>query len=162
LLPRLINNVAGIYFRLQYVKILEVLLSSVSFLQVFFNCSLIYSEVTAARLIIFLGLFNFILKSNSLIVILPLQLLVITQNWRFASIISVIHFIIPSSTSWTAHKLKLTKVHTYVPNLIAIKIFSSWILIIFFFFLSNSFSLYRKRFPLFLIRSLTFILLLYL
>jgi hypothetical protein len=72
-------------------------------------CSLSYSEalatLLASQLATSLGLFNFILQGDSLMVTQALQLPTITKDWRIALDISVIHFIIPPFTNWTVPKI---------------------------------------------------------
>jgi hypothetical protein len=66
-------------------------------------CSALYGEAhLAAQLAISLNISSFILKGDSLTVSLALQNPAITQDWRISSLISCIHDIIPSTTSWSA------------------------------------------------------------
>jgi hypothetical protein len=94
-------------------------------------------------------LLNFILKCDSLIVTLTIQLPAIIQEWRIASTIFVIHSIIPFSISWTARKVNRSAnfcAHHVTNRATTCKMFSSCILIIF--PLSNSFPLcIEKDFP---------------
>jgi hypothetical protein len=68
-------------------------------------CSALYGEaraaLLAAQLVISLNISSFILEGDSLTVSLALQNPSITQDWHISSLISHIHDIIPSSTSWS-------------------------------------------------------------
>jgi hypothetical protein len=74
-----------------------------------FPCTAIYGEalaaLLAARLAVSMGLPSCILEGDSLLVTLTLQRPDITQDWRIASTISTIHFIIPPTSSWKASKV---------------------------------------------------------
>jgi hypothetical protein len=67
------------------------------------HCSTLHGEATAAlmtaRLAVSLGLSSFILEGDSLNVTMTLQQPVITNDWRIASTISIIHSTIPSTAS---------------------------------------------------------------
>jgi hypothetical protein len=97
------------------------------------SCSPIYGKALATQLAISMGLSNFILEGNSLIVTLGLQLPTITQDWRIASTISVIHSILSPTTSWITSKVNRSAnfyAH-HVTNWAATIIYSGCILILF-------------------------------
>jgi hypothetical protein len=62
----------------------------------------VIAALLAARLAVSLGLSSFILVGDSLNVTMTLQQPAIAIDWRIASTISIIYFIIPLTVGWKA------------------------------------------------------------
>jgi hypothetical protein len=100
------------------------------------QCTAIYGETLAALLAVRLALSlrttSFILKGDSLTIILALQNSTISQGWRIASTNSHIHSFIPPTTSWTASRVNrsVNFCTHHVVNWIATRLHSDCILIL--------------------------------